>query len=151
MTKERLRTYQAIKRELEQLREQLEELEAAIYNPSVSKMSNEPKGSGGISDPTGNGATKHQELVDRYRAKMAELIAEQLEIEDAIESLDGTARALMRYRYIEGLTWEEVCVKISYSWMQTHRIHAKALEQLRRQEEKAKDASVSLIDGHIEG
>ena len=136
MTKERLRNYQAIKRELAQLKGQLEELETAIYNPSVSKISDEPRGSGGISDPTASGAARHQELLARYRAKMAELTAEQLEIEKAIESLDGLARLLMRHRYIEGLTWEEVCVKLNYSWRQTHRLHRKALQQLRSKEEE---------------
>ena len=55
-------------------------------------------------------------------------------IEKAIEGLNPTTRMLLRYRYIEGLTWEEVCVRLSYSWRQTHRLHARALDQLREKE-----------------
>lgn len=65
-----------------------------------------------------------------YQAKLARVEQEQLAIEQAIDSLDTVQRTLMRHYYIEGLTWEEVCVKASYSWRQTHRIHAKALDQL---------------------
>lgn len=135
MTKRRLQNYQAIKRELAQIQQQIEEVEAKIYAPSASKLSAEPRGGGGISDPTGRGAVKHKELLDLYQAKLDELTAEQLAIEKAIDALDGTARTLMRYKYIDGHTWEEVCLLINYSWAQTHRLHARALEQLRREDE----------------
>jgi hypothetical protein len=36
----------------------------------------------------------------------------------------------MRHRYLEGLTWEKVCVEMNYSWRQTHNIHARALDKL---------------------
>jgi hypothetical protein len=39
--------------------------------------------------------------------------------------------ALIRLHYIEGRIWEEVCIEMAYSWMQVHRIHAKALEILK--------------------
>lgn len=134
MTKKRLQQYQAIKRELKQIQEKIEEVEAIIYAAPASKLSAEPRGGGGISDPTGNGATKLHELRDLYKAIQAELTAEQLAIEKAIDSLDYTERTLLRYKYIDGHTWEEVCLLINYSWRQTHRLHAKALEQLRSQE-----------------
>ena len=40
---------------------------------------------------------------------------------------------LMRYRYIDGLKWEEVAVRMNYSWTQTHDIHGKALKQLNKE------------------
>ena len=73
---------------------------------------------------------RHVELQEKYEAKIAEMTAEMLQIEVAIETLDPTARMLLRYRYMDGLKWEEVCVRMNYSWMQTHRIHANALNQL---------------------
>jgi hypothetical protein len=36
----------------------------------------------------------------------------------------------MRHRYIDGKSWEEVCVAISYSWRQTHNLHDQALNKL---------------------
>lgn len=71
------------------------------------------------------------ELLARYEALLSDLAAEQLAIEQAIESLEPTARMLMRYRYIDGRKWEEICLLMSYSWRQVHRLHAAALEELR--------------------
>ena len=132
MTKERLKNYVILKEEREQLRRQLDELEATLYYPRVQRLSDMP------SAPSKENTlelmvARHLDLQEKYEAKIAKMTAEMLLIEEAIEKLDPTARMLMRYRYIEGLKWEEVCVKINYSWMQTHRIHANALEQLREE------------------
>ena len=130
MNKERLRNYQAIKRERLQIEQQLETIEAALYSPKAQRLTGMPSGPRN-GNPMEDLAAKHLELQQRYRAKLAELTEEQLAIEAAIESLDPTARMLMRYKYIDGLTWEEVCVKINYGWNQTHKLHRKALEQLK--------------------
>jgi len=136
MTKDRLRNYLDLKREQAQIQQQLESIEAALYFPKVQRLTGMP-----TAPSPGNAmedmAAKHLELRDRYQAKLDELAAEQLAIETAIDTLSATTRMLLRYRYIEGLTWEEVCVKMSYSWRQTHRLHAKALDTLRQREPKA--------------
>ena len=38
---------------------------------------------------------------------------------------------VLRLRYILGLKWEEVAVKMGYSWKQTHRIHSSALQNFK--------------------
>ena len=73
----------------------------------------------------------HDELLQLYQTKVAELTAKLEEIEAAIEPLAPRERTLLRLYYINGLTWEQVCVAMSYSWMQVHRIHSKALEALK--------------------
>lgn len=73
---------------------------------------------------------KLPELTEIYDEKIANLKARLKRIEDAIEELEPTERRLMRARYIEGLEWHQVAVRISYSWQQTHRIHARALIKL---------------------
>lgn len=133
MTKERLRNYQNIKKEREQLRQQLEEIEAALYYPKIQRLDAMPGGGPKEGNPQEDLMIHHIELQERYRAKLEELAAEQLAIEDAIESLDETERMLLRYRYIEGLKWEEVCVRIGYSWTQTHEHHGRALQKLKEQ------------------
>lgn len=84
------------------------------------------------------------ELLGRYEALLSDLAAEQLAIEKAIENLEPTARMLMRYRYIDGRKWEEICLLMSYSWRQVHRLHAAALETLRgvKNEQKNDDRRV---------
>lgn len=134
MTKERLRNYQALKREKAQIIAMLEELETAMYYPKPQRltgMPSAPSPSGGAMEAM---VARHAELQDRYQTKLAELTEELHAIEDAIAQLDSTERALLRWRYIEGLKWEEVCVCMSYSWQQTHRIHAKALRRLAEME-----------------
>ena len=134
MTKEQLRRYQGIKKEQEQLRHQLAEVEAALYYPKIQHLTSQPGGGSHEGNPQEDLALHHIELQQRYREKLEELAAEQLAIETAIESLDQTARMLLRYRYIDGLKWEEVCIKMCYSWTQTHEIHGKALLKLRGEE-----------------
>lgn len=135
MTKERLRKYRQIERERKQLLEKLEEVEAALYYPKIQQMTDMPRGGLKEGNPQEDLAIHHIELQRQYNAKLVELAAEQLAIEQAIESLDPTARMVMRYRYIDGLKWEEVCVKIDYSWTQTHHIHGEALKQLKEKPE----------------
>ncbi len=132
MTKERLRNYQNIKKEREQLRHQLEEIEATLYYPKIQQLTDMPGGGGPKEgNPQEDMMIHHIELQERYRAKLEELAAEQLAIEEAIEPLEPTARMLLRYRYIDGLKWEEVCIKMNYSWVQTHHYHGEALQKLR--------------------
>ncbi len=38
---------------------------------------------------------------------------------------------VLRLRYILGMKWEEVAVKMGYSWKQTHRIHSSALKNFK--------------------
>lgn len=130
MTKERLRNYQDIKKERKQLREKLDEIEAALYYPKIQQLTGMPSNHA-EGNPQEDLSLHHIELQERYKAKMEELAAEQLAIEEAIESLDANKRMLLRYRYIDGLKWEEVCIRMNYSWTQTHYHHGEALKQLR--------------------
>lgn len=133
MTKERLRNYQAIKEELRQLEERLLEIETTLYSPKNQKLTGMPS-----APSKGNAmedmAARHVELQDLYKSKMDDLATELLTIEAAIESLDPTARLLCRYRYVDGLKWEEVCVRMNYSWRQVHNLHRRALDALRADE-----------------
>lgn len=130
MTKERLREYRDLKREKEQIRQKLETMEAALYYPKPQRftgMPSNPSAGNAMEDM----AARHLEILDVYKEKLRRLDEELQAIEAAIDGLSSRERALLRYYYIDGLSWEEVCVAMSYSWRQVHRIHAGALEQLR--------------------
>lgn len=131
MTKEQLRAYRAIRLERDKLLDMLRELETTIYSPAIPKLDPAPGGGRNGASPVEIAATKHDELRTRYLQKVAELEDAMANIEAAILVLDPTERTLVRLYYIKGKTWEEVCVEMSYSWRQVHRIHAKALEKLR--------------------
>lgn len=110
MTKEQLRKYQPMNREQRQLEQRLRFLERC---PESDQETLRP-------------------LRECYELKLKELVAAQLEIENAIETLDPTERELVRLRYIDGLDWHKVATRISYSWQQTHRIHARVLQKLEK-------------------
>ena len=136
MTKERLRRYREIKKEARQIRDKLEEIESRLYSPRGQLLTGMP------SAPSPGGSAvretlidRHAQLVEMYQEHLARLDEEQLAVENAITSLeDPVARLLLRYRYIDGLKWEEVCVRIRYSWTQTHEIHGQALQLLKEKE-----------------
>ncbi len=135
MTKERLREYRDLKKELEQVRQKVEALEAALYAPKTQRLTGMPSSPPSGGNAVENLASKHMELLEYYRAKEKEMAAEQLAIERAIESLDYQERTLLRLYYIDGLTWEEACVVVHFSWTHVHRIHGNALKKLKDQEE----------------
>ena len=130
MTKEQLRQYRSGQAELVQLRELLCELEGIMTAPSAAKLTGT---FGGAADGsrTERLVERKAALETRYRTKQAELLRQQVDIETAIESLEPVERQLLRYRYLLGLTWEEVSEAMHYSWRQVHNIHARALAALR--------------------
>lgn len=134
MTKEQLRQYTDLKRESEHLDAILKRLENEEPAPRTSKLDGMPHGSSGENYVQEDKMDREKEVRQLYHEKKAQLDAQLLEIENAIEVLESTERELIRLRYLEGLKWEEVAVEIGYSWQQTHRIHARALVKLRAAE-----------------
>lgn len=63
----------------------------------------------------------------RYeRIKICQKITKQIE---QLENEDE--KDVLMYRYIRLLKWEDICVKMSVSWKQVHRVHANALISFR--------------------
>ena len=131
--KERLSAYLNARKEHKQVTERLQVLESRMVNVGAQVIDGMPKGGSGH-DPMPDMLDAKNKLVERYRALAETLIRSQIAIEEAIEGLDSTERMVMRHRYIEGLTWEQVCVAMDYSWRQTHNIHARALDRLAEKE-----------------
>lgn len=135
MTKEQLRAYRDIKLERDQLKDMIEELEGRIYAPRAQQLDTVPSDTHQPHSAVESAAIKHTELLARYEAKMAELDEALADIEAAIDTLSPRERTLIRLYYAQGLTWEEVCVEMNYSWRQIHRIHGAALAALKTREE----------------
>lgn len=131
MTKDELKAYRDIKLERDKLLTMIEELEAEMQCPRSQRLDGMPRGGSAPSNPVENLVVKHTDLIERYQQKVAALTEAVREIENAIEILDHRERTLIRLHYIQGLTWEEVCIAMNYSWRQVHRIHSKALEALK--------------------
>lgn len=131
MTKERLRSYRALQLERDKLLRDIKELEVKLYGPTGQRLDGMPRGGSGSNDALDNLLDKKSKLERQYWEKVTALTEEIEAIESAIERLEPRERTLIRLYYINGLTWEQVAVEMSYSWRQVHNIHGKALEQLK--------------------
>lgn len=127
--KAQLSQYVHIKGELAQIGRLIADLEGTMTAPGTSKWDGMPR-SGGACDPMVGSLVRKDLLIERYRRKDAELTEMLYRIETMLETLTPKERELMRHRYVEGMSWEAVCVAMAYSWRQTHRIHAGALDKL---------------------
>lgn len=125
----RLSEYTHLEQERLQILDELTKLEARRTAPGTSKWDGMPRGGGG-GDVMADGLAQKEALTRRYICKVEALEKAQLAIEVLIDVLDPVERKLMRHRYLDGLTWEKVCVEMNYSWRQTHNIHARALDKL---------------------
>ena len=59
-----------------------------------------------------------------------------LEMREQIEGLidkveDQTLQTLLKYRYISGLRWEEIAVKMNYSYRSVCYLHIRALKMIK--------------------
>lgn len=131
MDKNTLKSYQSIKREIRQIEGRLAQLEAAATAPGAQRLTGVPVYHNEDHDRMADYVAKADELRTLYHEKMVELLDTEKRIEEAIMSLDGSHRILIRARYIEGKRWEEICVALNYGWAQVHRMHGEALEILR--------------------
>lgn len=149
MTKDELRSYLAVKQERAQIQRrlshtlgQIEEIEGRLYAPKAQAITGMPSAPRKDSSALERAVVEYEEELREQKAEYkklrryyeqleAKLAAQQLAIETAIEGLEPTERTLLRCHYLEGMRWEDVCVQIGYSWRQTHRLHAAALNKLK--------------------
>lgn len=126
-TKEWLCRAQNIDREIGQLmRERRNAWDRAV---SITSRLNSACVSG-TKDPHKYDALVEYEMV--IDAKVDELYNTKREIQQAIWAVqDGTLRAVLLERYIEGKKWEQIAVELNYSYMQICRLHGKALAEIK--------------------
>lgn len=128
--KEYLRQYLRAKRAQAMLEQEINELRLDRMIPGSPAQDGMPHGSGG-GDLSGYVA-RLDELDRKLRAQMYKKIQLRTEITEKIDAMsDETESLLLRLRYIHGLKWEEVAVKMDYSWRAVHKIHSKALEHFK--------------------
>ena len=131
MTKEELKSYIENKREIEIIKDKLiylEEKKTSIKSMIINDM---PKSCNMENDMIGNLLADIEDLINIYKEKELELIKQQIKIENAISKLeDPTDRNIIRLKYLDGHTWEKICVILNYSWNGIHKKHRKILEKI---------------------
>lgn len=132
LNKAELKRYLPLKREAEELKQQAEHLEEDIRSLKAVVIDGMPKGNA-TNDSIGNLVARVDKLRSDYLHKYDMALCELYRIERVIEGLDNeTERRLMRKRYIEDKHWEDICVELNYSWKQIHRIHARILNTISK-------------------
>lgn len=127
--KEFLSRYLEILAEEKDIREEIAYWESKAQKVT-SSWSAVPSGGKG-SDKVQMGAIKIAELRESLIDKINHLVAVRIEIERAIGTVqDDTQRRLLRRKYINGLTLEQIAVEMHYSYVHTCRIHGYALSNI---------------------
>lgn len=75
-----------------------------------------------------------QQELDRRIDAAAKYELESMRLIDALE--DMGQRDVLRYRYLNGLGWKEIAVRMKYSQDWVKHVHGKALKALREREVK---------------
>lgn len=122
--------YRDNEREIRRLQEEILRWESQSRKTTVSF--------GGAGGTGGNGEDRLQiavEKIVRLQNRLTQQVIERVrlreQIEDAIASVeDERLRLLLRYRYIEGWTWEHIAVELLLDYRWVLRLHGKALECL---------------------
>lgn len=132
MTKEELKNFIENKREIEIIKDKLEYLEEKKTSIKSLIIDDMPKGYNSDNDRISALLGEIEELINIYREKELKLIKQQIHIENAISNLDDpTDRNIIRLKYLDGHTWEKICVILNYSWNGIHKKHRKILEKIR--------------------
>lgn len=74
------------------------------------------------------------ELVDaqeKSAAEIAQLTKLETEIACMIDRVPEPCRTLLYERYINGLTWEQIAVRMNYSYRRVTQLHGKALKLMK--------------------
>lgn len=127
--KEYLKSYrQAIKREQDILYE-IQRLRLDKMFPSVV---NDGMPHGSSYSDLSDYAAILDEQIELLKEERLEKVRCYQKIERQIHQMENEdEQEVLRLRYILGLKWEEVAVKMDYSWKQTHRIHSSALQNFK--------------------
>jgi DNA-directed RNA polymerase specialized sigma subunit len=130
MTKNELKKYRQLVAERDNLRERIEKLELEITSPKIQIITDMPK-----CFANADKSSVIDTLIDlkrHYKRLWKKCVIKCHKIEKSIEKLvNPTERMILRYYYIDGLKWEEVCVRINYEYAHVHRLHKTALKKLK--------------------
>ena len=121
--------YRRLEQNIERDMEELPRLESRAEK-ITSMVSDMPKGSQ-QGDSLQRSVEKICELKVSLNQRIDAAVEKRKEIETVIETLeDKTLQLLLRYRYIDGMTWEQITVKMRYDYRWVLRLHGRALERL---------------------
>lgn len=125
-----LREYQPALRYAQRCFKELDEAKDVwIRSPRLDGM---PRAGGGGLEKQVERMDALEKRAEAARQKALDLLAQVEELEGKLGGFDR--KAVIRLRYIEGMTWAQVAQTMSWSERTVRRIHGAALQELRRKE-----------------
>jgi len=126
-----LKRYINLDREIDRKLEEVARLRSKLTR-IMPIYSTEPKGGGSIRGKTESIIAKIVDLENEIDTDIDRLVAIREGIKTIIEAVeDDRERLLLQYRYLDGWTFEKIAVEMNYSWRQIHRLHSRALSNLK--------------------
>ena len=126
-----LKRYINLDREIERKLEEVARLRSKLTRVT-EVYSTEPRGGGSIYGKTEEILAKIVDLEKEIDTDVDRLVTIRDGIKTIIEAVeDDRERLLLQYRYLDGKTFEWIAAKMNYSWRQIHRLHSKALTNLK--------------------
>lgn len=124
--KEFLRRYRECERRECEILEEIQRLRMDQMFPS---MVNDGMPKGSQQSDLSDYMVLLDEQIDRLKQERLKKARTREQIGLAIRRMENPdEQRVLRLRYLWGLKWEEVAVKMSYSWKQIHRLHSSALD-----------------------
>lgn len=130
MTEERLREVRGAYKEQKQLKEKIMEFEAMRTSPRAAvygaeRVQSSPKG-----DVQIDSIIALDGLLEHYNAQLKKCVELTMEFEEALELLNSRERRIMRWYYIDCMTWEKISVEENISWTYLMRIKKRAIKKI---------------------
>lgn len=129
--KRKLQDYIWIKENIESLEDRLLEIDTQLTKITTN-LENENVQATKDPDKWTNLINERIEVEGMINREICRGLKEIQYIENIISNLPEREKLLMRLRYIDNLKWEEICVKMNYSWRQMHRLHSDSLKRLQK-------------------
>ena len=109
--------------------ERLKEMSKSISTPNLTGM---PSGGRKQEAPFVDALVRIAELENVINAEIDRYVAVKMEIREAINRVsDNNQRLILRLRYIQFLSWDEVAAGAGLSLKHVYRIHDRALRNVR--------------------
>ena len=126
--KEYLLQYQHIQREIEDIDRRMAQVRLKYAAPSAINYSDMPKAHNSNHDLS-DYVAKMDELTDYMISKYTRLRGIEIEIYMRVDRMENQQeRELLRYRYIDGMTWTQVADAMLTTERNVYFIHGRALQ-----------------------
>ena len=115
---------------LDQLKQTITNLETMRISPRAaayggSRVQSSPKG-----DIQPDNIQRIDSLLAYYNAELAAILDQVRDFEEAATALEGKPKEIMRAYFLEGKTWEQICVEQKLGYRRVMYIRNEALDTL---------------------